>query len=247
MNTVICMKWGDKFGADYVNRLYAMVQANLTLPHRFVCFTDKSEGLADGIDVQPLPELPLDAALPERGWRKLTVFQPDLAKLEGRVLFLDLDVILLGNIDAFFAEEGDFLIIKDWDFPEGIIGNSSVFRFEAGQHSEVLSYFMENGDAVRQAHRNEQAYLSHKVHESGRLRYWPDAWCVSFKRHCLHPFPLNYFKEPKLPTDAKILIFHGRPTPVQAFNGFVGKLGFRYVKPTRWLARFWQPVADEEG
>ena len=56
---VICIKWGTKFGAEYVNRLYRMVQKNLTIPHRFVCFTDNSEGLSDGIEVRELPEIGL--------------------------------------------------------------------------------------------------------------------------------------------------------------------------------------------
>lgn len=54
---VICIKWGDKFGAEYVNSLYKMVEKNLTVPHRFVCFTDNSDGFLDGIEVRPLPEL----------------------------------------------------------------------------------------------------------------------------------------------------------------------------------------------
>ena len=31
-NYIICMKWGTKYGAEYVNRLYNMVKRNLTLP-----------------------------------------------------------------------------------------------------------------------------------------------------------------------------------------------------------------------
>ena len=44
MKNVICMKWGDKFGPEYVNRLHRMVEKNLTIPHRFVCFTDNGDG-----------------------------------------------------------------------------------------------------------------------------------------------------------------------------------------------------------
>ena len=88
------MKWGDKFGPEYVNRLYKMVEKNLTLEHRFICFTDNAEGLAEGIEVRPLPEMELDSALPERGWRKLTVFNEKLADLEGQALFLDLDIVI---------------------------------------------------------------------------------------------------------------------------------------------------------
>ena len=132
MKNVICMKWRDKFGHEYVNRLHRMVEKNLTIPHRFVCFTDNGDGLNEGIEVRPLPEMSLDKSLPERGWRKLTVFQEKLADLERQALFLDLDIVIAGNIDAFFEAEGEFLIIKDWDFPKDVIGYSSVFCFEIG-------------------------------------------------------------------------------------------------------------------
>lgn len=246
MRNVICMKWGDKFGPEYVNRLYKMVEKNLTLEHRFVCFTDNAEGLKEGIEVRPLPEMSLDSSLPERGWRKLTVFGEKLADLEGQALFLDLDIVITSNIDAFFEAEGEFLIIKDWDFPKDIIGNSSVFRFDIGKYSTVLSNFINNGEAIRERHRNEQAYLSYAIKEIGDkqnkelLKYWDKSWCVSFKRNCLHKFPLNYFMQPKFPESAKIIIFHGKPTPSQALKGYFGKMGFRYVKPTKWISKYWE-------
>ena len=45
--------------------------------------------------------------------------------------------------------------------------------------------------------------------------------------------PMTYDQFPK------IIVFHGRPTPQQALNGFCGKCGFRYVKPTKWLEQYW--------
>ena len=240
MKNIICMKWGDKFGPEYVNRLYAMVEKNLTIPHRFVCFTENAKGLNENIEVRPLPEMSLDKDLPERGWRKLTVFQEKLADLEGQALFIDVDVVIKGSIDAFFEEEGEFLIIKDWDFPKDIVGNSSVFRFDIGKYPDILTNFIENGEAVRTRHRNEQAYLSYAVHQKGILKYWPSSWCISFKRGCLRKFPMNFFLQPKFPQDAKIIIFHGRPTPSQALKGYWGKMGLRYVKPTKWIANYWE-------
>ncbi len=239
MKNIICMKWGNKFGPEYVNRLHSMVEKNLTVEHRFVCFTDDGTGLNEGIEIRELPEMTLDKSLPERGWRKLTVFQEKLADLEGQALFLDLDVVITQNIDPFFEAEGDFLIIKDWDFPNDVIGNSSVFRFEIGKYPDVLSNFIENGEKVRSEHRNEQAYLSHFMHKKGVLKYWKQDWCVSFKRNCLRPFPLNYFMPPQFPEKAKIIIFHGRPTPEQALAGYFGKMGLRYVKPTKWISKYW--------
>lgn len=110
--TVICMKWGDKFGPEYVNRLYSMVSRNLTLPFKFVCFTDNGAGINRNVEIRPLP----DMALPdgkERGWRKLSTFRDDIG-LSGRVLFLDLDTVIVGNIDDYFTLDGDFCLMAHW-------------------------------------------------------------------------------------------------------------------------------------
>ena len=56
MYSVVCMKWGDKYGAEYVNRLYNMVARNTTLPFKFVCFTDNANGLLPEIESRPLPD-----------------------------------------------------------------------------------------------------------------------------------------------------------------------------------------------
>ena len=155
-----------------------------------------------------------------------------------RHCFLDLDIVIRDNIDCFFEQEGEFYIIKDWDFPNDIIGNSSVFKFKVKQHQDIIDNFYKEGKDIRKRYKNEQAFLSHQMYNKGILKYWDKSWCVSFKRNCLQPFPLNFFKEPKDPTSAKIIIFHGRPTPEQAYNGFMGKGGLRYVKPTKWLDKY---------
>ena len=235
---VICIKWGTKFGPEYVNNLYRMVEKNLSIPHRFVCFTDNAEGLAEGIEVRDLPPFN-EKAIPDKAWRKLSLFNEKLADLEGTALFLDLDIVIKSDLAPFFEQKGDFIIIKDWDFPKDIIGNSSVFRFEIGKHPYVLENFYKEDNTIRDRYKNEQAFLSHQIHDKGLLSYWDKSWCVSFKRFCLQPFPMNFFKEPIDPPNAKIIVFHGRPTPEQALRGFAGKGGFRYVKPTKWLNQYY--------
>ncbi len=236
---VICIKWGTKFGSEYVNRLYKMVEKNLSIPHRFVCFTDNADGLVEGIETRELPPYSDNPNIGDKGWRKLSLFNKELADLSGTALFLDLDIVIRQSLNPFFEAEGDFLIVKDWDFPKDIIGNSSVFRFEVGKYPEVLENFYKLGNEIRHDYKNEQAFLSYQMHEKGILRYWPSDWCVSFKRNCLQPFPLNFFLLPKDPVDAKIIVFHGRPTPEQAREGYNGKGGLRYVKPTTWLDKYW--------
>ena len=50
MKNVLCLKWGKRYGAEYVNRLYRGVKANLSGPFRFVCVTDDPTGLVEGVE-----------------------------------------------------------------------------------------------------------------------------------------------------------------------------------------------------
>ena len=50
------------------------------------------------------------------------------------ILFLDLDLVIVASIDCLFAHPGAFCIIENWTQRGRGIGNSSVFRFEAGAH-----------------------------------------------------------------------------------------------------------------
>ena len=100
---IICMKWGTKYGAEYVNRLYNMVNRHLTLPFQMVCLTDDSTGIDTNVKCYPIPELNLPSNIPERGWKKLTTFSPELYDLKGTALFLDIDIVIVDNIDCFFT------------------------------------------------------------------------------------------------------------------------------------------------
>lgn len=51
---VICMKWGTKYGADYVNKLFRGFKRNTKKPFNFICVTDNTEGLEEGIMTREL-------------------------------------------------------------------------------------------------------------------------------------------------------------------------------------------------
>ncbi|MFW5452327.1 hypothetical protein [Thioalkalivibrio sulfidiphilus] len=57
MKTVLCIKWGTRYGPDYVNRIYAMVARNITPPFQIVCFTDDAQGIRQEVRCFDLPEL----------------------------------------------------------------------------------------------------------------------------------------------------------------------------------------------
>ena len=232
------MKLGDKFPANYVNRLYGMVERNLSLPFRFVCFTENNDDIRGEVEIQPLPELDLPANAPERGWRKLTVFKKSFGGLNGQTLFLDLDVVIVGSLDKFFTYPGEFLIAHDKKNPRKIEGNSSVFRFEIGQYPQILEYFEKNSELVKSEVRHEQAYLSREIHKLGKLGYWPDEWVPSFKYRCCPSWIKSWFKAPFIPNKAKIIIFHGLPNPPEAIKGISGKW-YRHIQPSPWIAEHW--------
>lgn len=235
---IICMKWGDKYGSEYVNKLYGMVSRNLTIPFKMTCFTDDDTGVLPQISTHPLPSLDLPAGTPERGWNKLSTFQNDLAGLEGEALFLDLDVVIVDNIDDLFSFPAEFAIIQDAKLKRKKIGNSSVYRFKIGAHEAILKKFQSNFSSIQAKHRNEQAYLSAEVNALGKLSFWPEAWCPSFKYHCMYPWPLNYFMTARIPEGAKIIIFHGHPEPDEAIAGITTKW-YRHVRPTKWIEKYW--------
>jgi hypothetical protein len=240
---VLCMKWGTKYGPEYVNRLYAMVRRHLGGDFDFVCLTDDDRGIRQEVRCLPIPplELHMKPGQPDRAWKKLTTFEADLHGLRGTALFIDLDVVVVGSLDAFFELPGEFLIIHDYARPwrpRRITGNSSVYRFELGMHADVLAYFRAHADEVQARFRNEQAYLSDFLHRQGRLGYWPAAWCPSFKYHGIPAWPTNYWREPFVPEGARIMVFHGECNPPDALAGRRNR-AFRFIRPARWIARHW--------
>jgi hypothetical protein len=236
MATVLCMKWGSRYGSDYVNRLYSMVRRNLTLSHRFICLTDDAQGIRPEVECRALPELTLAPEWERSPWRKLSCFAPELRDLEGPVLFLDLDVVIIDNIDCFFEHPGAFCIIENWTQRGRGIGNSSVYRYRAGAHGEVFVRFRGQAAQVVRSYPNSQTFLSRSVPE---LTFWPASWCRSFKHDCLPGRLLRRLRPAAIPEGAKIIVFHGQPKPPDAMRGVWPEPG-RRLCPTPWVADHWR-------
>lgn len=244
MRTVVCMKWGQKYGPEYVNVLQRMVARKLSGPHRFVCFTDDPSGIRSDIQTLPMPH----SALPDRpsteAWRKITLFRPDLG-LQGDVLFLDLDVAITGSLDPFFEHPGDFCIIHNWTHLHRRVGNSSVFRFRAGAHAHVYERFNADPNWVVDNFRNEQIYVSAQIDQAGGLTWWPEAWCRSFKKHAMAKGLLRMLRTPRLPEGCRILVFHGSPNPPDAAHNWrygeaKGLKPPKLKPPAKWILDYWK-------
>ena len=251
---VVCLKWGTRYPGSYVNRLAEAVAAHLDIPHRFVCLTDETAGLSDRVEPMAIPPFPLDRAFWAHGiWPKLTIFTPGLFPDGTRVLYLDLDLMVTGDLAPFVAAiRPDRLhVIREWNpalwklvplawRPERG-GNSSILGFVAGEHGYLLDRFCADPDGVRLAHGNDQRFISA---QAKGLTYWPADWCASFKRHCVWYYPWNMIlRHPKQPKWARVIVFHGKPDPTDLIGtdprqrwGSKRKFGYG---PVPWVREYW--------
>jgi hypothetical protein len=255
---VVCMKWGSLYGPEWVNRLYGMVRRHTSWSIRFVCLTDDPAGIRPEVECLPFPPLALDAEVGRkwRGkddpwWRKLTLYAPKIHDLTGMTLYLDMDVMVVGDIDALFEFPGRFCMMRIWR-PERFsekLGNSSVVRTFVGAESYVLDRFLsqphDRWDAKFGGH--DQRFVSDTVRE---ISFFPNGWCVPFKTTLPRNGLIKFFSRPRLPPEAKIVVFSGLNTPPAAMRGEIdptkspdpARRAMRFrrrFRPAPWIGELW--------
>lgn len=260
---VICINWGTKYGPPFINRLYAMVARNITPPFTFTCFTDNTANIRAEVICEPLP--PLDVIMPVRTlgiWPKARLWGPELGQLKGDVLFLDLDMVIVGNLDPFFefGQPGDVILSRNPAKPLEKLGQTSLFRFPVGKLVSLQEKFRADPQGIADEYRFEQRFVTRNA--PGGIKFFPHGWVSHFRRDCRRTFPLNYFLSPRLPKNARVIIFPGGLHPQHAIEGRYGpgraatikahlqELGRNrtnpishlrhYIKPAPWVAEHWQ-------
>ena len=69
----------------------------------------------------------------------MSLWQYPLYDLKGDVLFLDLDLVITGDLDRFFDfKPGFYCVIENWTQIGKNIGNTSCFRFPVGKYNSVF-------------------------------------------------------------------------------------------------------------
>ncbi len=223
---VCCVKWGTKYPPLYVNRLHRMVERHLSRPHDFVCLTDDPSGLGEGIGTIPLPD-------PFTGfWNKLSLFRPDIFTPGRTILYLDVDLVILGPLDFLLDDPGGFHIVRGFSANPGC--NSSVMRFEAGKYAHVYERFAERAEAILASGHftGDQGWIWEQVPD---IRFFPTQKIVSYKKGMRsHVFPLarklgleRWIRAPDFmtvdpPPDASIVVFHGKPDPEDVMDAPYG-------------------------
>jgi hypothetical protein len=183
---VVCLNWKNYLGrgAEYVEKLGSMVFRHLTVPHYFVEVTER--------------DLPQGRS----GWfNKLHL----LEMFDGPVLYLDLDIVITGNIDAIVeAGQSDPSRIwarDDWSYP---VTNPRVGR-EATINSSVMFWTgrkdMTGATPLIPVTHGDQGIITQL--------FWPDGIGL------LEPSLVKSFKYDYLQGKGfgPITVFHGKPKP----------------------------------
>ena len=218
LKTILCMKWGTAFGADDVNVLYRNCRRHVEGDLRFICLTDNADGFDAAIQTRPIPDIGLSPEDWKRPgvWPKLALYHADLHDL-GRVLFIDLDMAIVGDLAQFFevSEGVTFLNTgESWRaVPRGPgkIAGTGVFSFDPALEAPILQTFQKDPDAAYGEFQNEQDFAS--AHATS-VSYWPEGWVISFKRHLCYRNGIGLFRKPDAPNAATAIVaFHGHPRP----------------------------------
>lgn len=225
MVTVTCVFWGDKFSKDYVYNLKSSVERNTTIPHRFVCLSDQ---ILNGIETIILrPGL-------TGWWNKMQMFD---GRIEGRVVYLDLDTVIVGNIDWLLQYEGEFAGIEDLgsvnEHQPHLKGKlqSAVLAWDSKEADWIWNFFNFRKGLCTSAFRGDGEFLERVVptHKRVLLQHIFPGEIKSYKYDV---YPDKY-------KDTSIVCFHGRPSIIQSMTETVTTSMATY-EPQEWVSKYWR-------
>jgi hypothetical protein len=217
MITVVCWKWKPPLGyrslftGDHVNILRNMVARHLHVPHEFVCVTDDPKGIDESIRLVRLWDdfRNLQAVVGPRRpscYCRLKAFNADAAGLGERILSIDLDTVITGDITPLVDRDEDFVI---WgDTARGTLYNGGLWLLRRGTRQQVWDEF----DPATSPHLtkrakivgSDQAWISYLLGE-GEATWSKLDGVYSFRNHLQGKY--------NLPEGVRMVMFHGHIDP----------------------------------
>ena len=220
--TVVTFKWTpapgyrSKYGPAQVLTMQRMVQRHYPKPFHFVCITDDAAGL-EGIRTIPLWD---DwASLPNPHgthnpscYRRLKVFAPDAgAWLGERIICIDLDMVVTGDLTPLLDDPADFKIWGQSDFPGQQWYNGSFWSLKAGARPQVWTEFNEQSPKLAKragCRGSDQGWFSYILGKREATWSTKDG-IYSYRVHIAKQFGNT------LPANCKLVAFHGKYDPWQ--------------------------------
>jgi hypothetical protein len=200
MLTVWSLCWGDKYDDYAVIRLQREVREHLSIPHVFVCVTDRAiEGVTC---IPPINDLP-------GWWGKTNLFSFDVCAEHN--LFLDLDVVITGSLDSMVKKYMDTCLAMPLNWAQSGHGGcqSSVMMWTKNYNVKQIHDLFDPGIAYWPPRNDEgklwgdQEWIT-QLRDTRKIQSVPiDEGIKSYKYHCRQ----------HLPEGTNIVVFHGDPKP----------------------------------
>ena len=223
--TVLCVRFGNKYGREYVERLRNMIFRNLDKPYEFACLTDDKHPI-DGVKTIYQPA----ANYQKLWWHKIHMFDTDLP-LKGKILYFDPDVIVHKNIAKMVKFPFTNLAgIRDFNrkfYPSWQYLNSSVMAWHHGTQQHIYRSFKQDMSTAMRL-QGDQDYIWKLM--KNKMTFWPESWIQSYKWEIRHRDELamvhgkRNFKtiSNSVPgDDCCVTVFHGDPKPQDIKDPFV--------------------------
>lgn len=214
---IVCWRWTPAdgyhaYGPETVNTLRRMVARHYRHPHRFICVTDDPTGLDPKVDVVPIwsdfADLPNPHGPRFPGcYRRLRAFSSEIAEVFGpRFVSIDLDCVIVDDLTPLWDRPEPFVIWSD-THPRCRY-NGSMFLLSSGSRRQVWEQFDPQTSpaatlADGQCNGSDQGWVSYCL-GTGEATWSAADGVYSFK---------NEVKRGELPTNARIVLFHGSMKP----------------------------------
>lgn len=198
--------WDDpQRGIDYINRLYAGVCRNLTLPFKFTCFLQEGinhKNIDKGINIIYFYSPSWLGCLP-----KLKAFDDDNGFTD-RVIVLDLDLVITGNLDEMFSYNGRFMTRSTFKKLPRIVSGGDIVFFQAGT-MPFWDLLKEKPKEIENITGGRERFIYRQFFSKIGMDFvqtlYPNQ-IFSYKRHVKRA-------KGKLSPNCRIVSCHGRPRP----------------------------------
>jgi hypothetical protein len=218
---IVTWKWGTLFGPEYVNRLHSMLRRHLHIPFIFRCFTDDPAGLDKAIITLPMYTDHAEMRAGTRScFRRLKIFDREMSMVLGeRILQLDLDTVITGDVTPLFDRSEDLVLMKQSTVigkSDRIIYNPSMLLMNAGVLHDMWEKFHASPDAVHEAARgrswgqSDMSIINDYLH-THRSMLIPAIWEESNLVQAY--WRGQRAKDFSLKPDARIVLFYGKWNP----------------------------------
>jgi hypothetical protein len=133
-------------------------------------------------------------------WNKMLLFDPAAPAWQpgDRLLWLDLDIVIVRPIAGIAGIDSDFAMHRDFQRPRRMA--SAVMLLTAGSRPEIWESFIADPAAAMRDRHGDQAFIEEHAPD---VDVFPRKWIVSYK--------MQAKKGP--PDGARIVCFHGKPKP----------------------------------